>query len=157
MLAAAGELTAANVFALWFPGDPPEDAAAALEAINRFYRRKDEPPETSSDGAPGPIPYDFTVDAGAIHADFMREYGVDLTVAEMHWWRFMALLEGLITPTFSRRVEVRTKDLSGMKSKERAAWMKMRSIYAIEETETFEDHIAQLDAIIARGGGHSSG
>ena len=102
--------------------------------------------------------YDFTEDANAIHADFMREYHIDLTTADMHWWRFMALLDGLISPTFTRRVEIRTKDLSGMKSKERAQWLKARNAFAINQGGgSYEDHIAELDDIIARHGGDTFG
>ena len=152
-IAAAGRLTAAIFLNLWFPADPPEDVPAAIEGISRFLRRSDSAPANDSGG---PIPYDLTVDSDVIVAGFMERYGIDLTNPEthMHWWRFTALLEGLCGPSFARRVEIRTKDLSGMKAKERAQWMRLRNQYAIhKDVETYEDHIRHLDEIIARGGG----
>lgn len=153
-IAAAGELTAAIFLHLWFPGEQPDDISAALKGVSRFLRRQDSPPE--KENSDGPTPYDLTVDSDVIAAGFMERYGIDLTDPEthMHWWRFAALLEGLCGPSFARRVEIRTKDLSGMKAKERAQWMRLRNQYAIhKDTESYEDHIRHLDEIIARGGG----
>ena len=71
----------------------------------------------------------------------------------------MALLEGLCGPDFSRRVEIRTKDLGSMKAKERAQWIRLRNLYAIHPNgvETVADHLRHLDEIIARSGGGNNG
>lgn len=154
-IAAAGELTAAIFLHLWFPEDQPDDISAALKGISRYLRRQDAEPEVS-EKSDGPVPYDLTVDSDVIAAGFQQKYGIDLTDPDthMHWWRFAALLEGLCGPSFARRVEIRTKDLSSMKAKERAQWMRLRNQYAIhKDTESYEDHIRHLDEIIARGGG----
>nr|DAV01040.1 MAG TPA: hypothetical protein [Caudoviricetes sp.] len=153
-IAAAGELTAAIFLSLWFPEDQPDNISAALEGVSRFLRRQDSMPE--KENSDGPTPYDLTVDSAVISAGFQQKYGIDLTDPEthMHWWRFAALLEGLCGPSFARRVEIRTKDLSGMKAKERAQWMRLRNQYAIrKDAETYKDFIQRLDEIIARGGG----
>lgn len=154
-LAAAGKLTAASLYSIWFPGRAPLDAAAASEAIFRFYCQGREPePHT-----PGPIAYDFSKDAGPICTDFQKYYGIDLTDPEttMHWWRFMALLEGLYTYDFSDRVRFRVADLSGMDAKTRAGWLKKRSQFSILHEETTEDHLNYLDRIIAEHGGGDHG
>lgn len=154
-LAAAGKLTAASLFSIWFPGKRPADAAAASEAIFRFYCRGQEPePHTA-----GPVAYDFTVDAGPICADFQRVYGIDLTDPEtsMHWWRFMALLEGLYAYSFSDRVGFRVQDLSGLDAKTRGKLLKKRSQFAILREDSTADHIGCLDKIIAEHGGETSG
>ena len=153
-IAAAGELTAAIFLSLWFPGNQPDNISAALDGVSRFLRRQDSP--SAKEDSDGPTPYDLTVDSDVIAAGFQQKYGIDLTDPEthMHWWRFAALLEGLCGQSFARRVEIRTKDLSGMKAKERAQWMRLRNQYAIrKEAETYKDFIKRLDEIIARGGG----
>ena len=154
-IAAAGELTAAIFLHLWFPGEQPDNISAALEGISRFLQRKDSPPE--KEDSDGPTPYDLTVDSDVIAAGFMERYGIDLTDPEthMHWWRFAALLEGLCGPSFARRVEIRTKDLSGMKAKERAQWMKLKERYTIRpvKKETMEENLKRLEEIAAQGGG----
>lgn len=37
--------------------------------------------------------FDFEVDADLIYAAFIQQYGIDLQTEEMHWWKFMILLE----------------------------------------------------------------
>ena len=50
-LAAAGKLTAAKLYGIWFPGPLPDDPTEAAEGVQRFYRRKDEPqPESTGPG-----------------------------------------------------------------------------------------------------------
>lgn len=153
-LAAAGKLTAAKIYAIWFTEAIPENTEAATEAVQRFYRRKDEPVEEPN-GSRGPIPYDFMVDADIIAADFQRVYNIDLTNPNttMHWWRFMALLEGLYSYRFSDRVGFRVADLTGLDGTQRAGLLKKRSQFSIEQGMSVEDHLAQLDEIIARHGG----
>lgn len=121
----------------------------------RFYCQDREP----KPDVPGPIAYDFTVDAGPICADFQRVYGIDLTDPEttIHWWRFMALLEGLYTYGFADRVGFRVADLSGLNAKERGRLLKKRSQFAILHEETTEDHLNYLDRIIAEHGGEDHG
>ena len=40
-------------------------------------------------------PFDFEGDADLIYAGFIQQYGIDLQTEEMHWWKFMILLENL--------------------------------------------------------------
>ncbi len=154
---AAGSLTATDFYTIWFPGPQPENFEAAFEAVSRFYRRKDEPPPQEDQDRKGPTAYDFAVDADAICAEFQRQYGIDLTTAKMHWWRFMALLDGLYSYSFSERVGFRVADLGGMDAKQRARILKKRSQFAIGREETVAGHLAQLDAIIAKHGGGDCG
>ena len=148
----SGNAAVSSLFSIFYQ-ETPDNVEEGLEAINRFYRRVDEPVPESKDGGHGPIAYDFLADADAICAAFQREYGIDLTTAEMHWWRFMALLEGLFSYSFSDRVGFRVADLTGLDSKQRARIIKKRNQFAIEPSETTEDHLSKLDAIIARHGG----
>ena len=153
--AAAGDLTPEAFLGLWFPGPCPENTAEAVEAVNRFYRRRDEPPKAED---PGPRAFDFRQDAEAIYAAFWKEYGIDLGGAEMHWWQFMALLEGLYTYGFSDRVGFRVADLSGLDAKSRTGFLKKRSQFSLAEPgKTAQGHLNALDEIIKRHGGDSHG
>ena len=42
---------------------------------------------------------DFELDAGAIYASFLQQYGIDLLSAELHWLAFRELLAGLTENT----------------------------------------------------------
>lgn len=147
-----GNATVDSLFSIFYENEVPDNVEEGLEAINRFYRRSDEPSPEPSTGRHGPIAYDFVSDANAIFAAMQREYGIDLTTAEMHWWRFMALLEGLYSYSFADRVGFRVADLTGLDSKQRANIIKKRNQFALN-SETTEDHLSMLDAIIAGHGG----
>lgn len=55
--------------------------------------------------------FDFSCDAELILASFRREYGIDLTTAGMHWWKFLALLRSLPSDSdFMRIVSLRLCD-----------------------------------------------
>ena len=70
----------------------------------------------------------------------------------------MALLEGLYTYSFSSRVGFRVADISGMSAKQRTEILKKKALFSLGPDESTEDHIAQLDEIIAKhGGGGNAG
>lgn len=156
MRAAAGDLTPEDFLRLWFPGPCPENTAEAVEAVNRFYCRRDEP---AAEPVPdGPRAFDFRQDAEAIYAAFRSRYGIDLTEARLHWWQFMALLEGLYTYGFADRVGFRVADLSGLDAKQRTELLKKRRQFSIPEPgKTAQGHLAELDAIIKQHGGDGHG
>lgn len=99
------------VLALAYPrsGESPtpfelaaQNPNAALEAALAFLERKQagqpKRPETKSQRRnKGKRLFDWDWDAERIVSDFEREYSIDLTDPElhMHWWRFMALFNGL--------------------------------------------------------------
>ena len=134
MAAMDGTLTPQVVLDIWDPGPKPDDFAAAQNAANAFYRRSEETLSGDKSGS-SCVPYSFLADDGAILAAFQRAYGIDLSMASMHWWRFMALLEGLVTHTFEDRVRYRVTDPGKIKDKAtREHHQKMRRIYQLDET-----------------------
>lgn len=67
----------------------------------------------NSSGGRGERAFDFVQDGDLIYASFMEAYGVDLTVSDMHWWKFMALLRNLPPECgFMRVVQLRQCDTS---------------------------------------------
>ena len=127
----SGSLTERELLDIWFIGKQPSDFSAAKEAISVFYRRGREPREQEKANQT-PI-YSFREDADAIIAAFQKEYGIDLTAEKMHWWRFSALLEGLIADSFTDRVQYRACNPDSIKSKDlRARYQKMKGEYALD-------------------------
>ena len=119
---------------LFYPNSYPEDRAAALSAVSDFLRcgRPTEQPAESA--VSNPLPYSFGVDGAAIQAEFQRVYGIDLFAVKMHWWRFMTLLRGLISHSFSERVKYRVTDLGRIKDEEtRRHWRETQELYALDE------------------------
>lgn len=56
---------------------------------------------------------DYKQDEGYIYASFLSEYRLNLEEIEMHWWRFLDLMNGLSSEAVINRVrEIRDFDLS---------------------------------------------
>lgn len=125
----AGNLTVGQFYDLWFPAQRPVNFSAAQEAVNAFYRCGREPDAT---GRTTPD-YSFDTDATAIIAAFQREYGIDLATEHMHWWRFSALLHGLLSHSFAQRVQYRVCNPDEIKNKEvREQYRRLKGVYALD-------------------------
>lgn len=134
MAAMAGEpIPQEALLALYFPEGIPPDRAAAVKAVNAFFACGEEPKE-QADGPKKPPPYAYGADMDAITASFQQVYQIDLTTAELHWWRFTALLHGLIRHSFPERVRYREADLSQIKDKNiRSQYQRLHQLYALDE------------------------
>lgn len=94
-------------------------------------------------------------------AAFQRLYGIDLTTEHVHWFRFRALLRGVIGEDcmFSRIIDWRTADLSDMDPEKRRIYEEQRERFALPaelrggaaRAQTVEEHNASF---IARFRGH---
>lgn len=93
----------------------------------------------------------FTEDAGLIYAAFLAQYGIDLTSASMHWWKFRALFDGLTDN--HKIIEImgyRGLDLSKIKDREqRARYRRLKEMYKLPDTRSVEeierDNIAAIE------------
>lgn len=80
-------------------------------------------------------PFDFEEDADLIYAGFMQQYGIDLQEVDMHWWKFMILLENLGTDTrLSRIMEYRTIDTASkhLSKDQRKYYQAMQRYYELK-------------------------
>lgn len=156
-MARNGSLTAESLENLWFPGPVPTEGEAALQGILRFYLRTEALPSAPSSA---PAAYDFYQDRDVILSGFQEKYGLDLTDPQLslHWWRFMALLEGLLAPDLAQRAYVRTAKLEGLSPEAQRELRQLRRRFDLSgEKETVRQHLDRLDEIIARGKEASSG
>lgn len=140
---------------LWYPVRIPADTEAALEAAEMFFRCGEAP---MREEVPTPPAYAYDVDAEALIAAFQREYGIDLTTAQLHWWRFRTLVHGLLTHSFAERVRYRVCDAEDIKSAEmRSECRKYKARYALDMDGRPVEQPKTLDAYnemllrIARG------
>ena len=150
-LAKSKQLSHETLLDLWFPNEKPNNLDLALDGILRFYLRRETLPAQESSG---PAAYDFAQDRDAILAGFQEKYGIDLTdsAQKIHWWRFMALLEGLMAPSLSQKAYIRTARLEGMEPSQRQQILSLRRQFAISAPrETLQQHLSRLDEIIAQG------
>lgn len=90
---------------------------------------------------------DFEFDASRIYTAFLRTYGVDLTEVNMHFFKFMFMLSDLESDcVHSKVVDIRQTNLKDMDKKQRAAYIKLKKIYAIP-AEIDEEAKAKLAEI----------
>lgn len=92
-------------------GITPALASEAIRAWNEFYSMRDPRLEA---GRAKPRVHrpclDFYNDARIIVASFQSAYGIDLFSSDMHWWRFLCLLEGLSSSSaLSERISLRAR------------------------------------------------
>lgn len=81
---------------------------------------------------------DYDVDQWRIYADFLQIYGIDLSVADMHWWKFNGLIWNMPRRLSSLMevIEIRQKKIEkNMSSKEKDAIRNAQNIYALEQPE----------------------
>lgn len=110
----------------------------------KFSRPEKDLPRRVSGTASDVIALDFRIDADLIYAAFLQQYRIDLTeVDELHWHKFLALLDGL---TGTRLTEImgyrcyQRHDRRDIDPRE-----EMREAWMIEKPLTAEEQ-AELDA-----------
>ena len=145
---ASDEDKAMGILALAFPDDgdkpTPLDVAMgspneAIEAAMLFLERKrpgeDSRPQTARERRNAKKHLlDWDYDGSRIAADYQREYSIDLTGADMHWWRFMALFNGLSDKSqIMQAVSTRAADMDekGLAKEERKALRERKAAYVL--------------------------
>lgn len=134
---------------LYYGNNIPRDIDGAALAMVRFYRCGADPDERSETTARSAVGrrrmdkiYDFDVDAALFYAAFLTQYGIDLNEIDyLHWWKFMAMFEGLSRDHEIQRImQIRGTDLASIENqKERQRIMKLQDRYRIEAGLTAEE------------------
>ena len=127
---------------------------AALQAVDWFYRCGDTK-ELPKNRKKQTRLYDFDIDANVIAASFRQCYGISLHTANLHWWEFCELLNGLPEKcAFADRVQLRGFDTKGMKAKDRRKIEEQKRLYQIPDTihtkkyRTLEERNAAMIAYV---------
>lgn len=117
---------------LYYPECPP-DIPEAIRQMLWFYRLGKDERELSSQRV-----YDYGYDFDNIYASFQQAYHVDLFDADLHWWRFRAMLLGLPEDTpFMKAVGYRQMRIpQGMPREQREFYAKMKRLHALPGTDT---------------------
>lgn len=102
-------------------------------------------------------PFDFQEDADLIYAGFFQQYGIDLQESEMHWWKFMILLENLGSDTrLSRVMEYRTIDTSSkhLSKEQRSFYKAMQRYYGLDNvlTQDMSERAKAVEEALLNGG-----
>lgn len=121
---------------LYYVDGVPLDMAAAYRAVVWFFAGGRDLDADAGDegGQAGRRLYDYEVDAALLYAAFWDQYGLDLQEADLHWWKFRALMAGLRPEhAFSRRVAVRGVNLAQVEDRqERARLARLKARYRLD-------------------------
>ena len=79
------------------------------------------------------ISFDFEVDASNIYAAFLKNYNIDLTKTDMHWFQFIALFSNLKDTSLNDMMYYRTLDLSQYKGEQKAEMKALKERYKIHK------------------------
>lgn len=123
-----------------------EEAMQGLEWYLSEYNHDNHKKEKSK-----VLAFDFDVDQWRIYTAFLKQYGIDLNKANLHWFVFMGLLTNLEECSFTRVVDIRCKKLDAkMQQKERKAIMEAQKIYSLRaKAELTEEEKQKNDEALA--------
>ena len=79
------------------------------------------------------ISFDFEVDSSNIYAAFLKNYNIDLTKTDMHWFKFIALFSNLKDTSLNDMMYYRTLDLSQYKGEQKAEMKALKERYKIHK------------------------
>lgn len=155
------DMKLATALVLFYGQTIPPNKAEALRAVIKFYRCGAEPTKPKATTAKSAIGkrrmdkiYDFDADAAYFYAAFLAQYGIDLNdVDYLHWWKFMALFEGLKRDNELQRImEIRATDPAAIENpKEKQRILRLQEHYRIDAGLTAEDKADIAGAIFGGG------
>lgn len=117
-------------------GLPPSQKA--LEAMLTFYTAESRERAVASQKA-RPMAFDFQQDSEYIYAAFMGAYGIDLTTAVLHWWRFKALFKALPDDCeLCRIMRYRTMDLKDVPKDQRRFYQEQKARYSLGKKAVYQ-------------------
>lgn len=109
-------------------GLPPSNKT--LEALLEFYSAASQ--EKTGSGKKYPKAFDFEQDSEFIFSAFLECYGIDLSIAKLHWWRFKALFKSLPQDCeICRIMGYRSTPLKDVPKSQRQFYREMKSRYAL--------------------------
>lgn len=109
--------------------NPPEDIDTAMQGIQWFLNGWNH---DNLSGTDNERCVDFDIDQWRIFSAFLNQYRIDLSEADMHWWRFMGLLTSLQECAYTQVVDMRQKKIDPKISPEqKKAIRDAKKIYAI--------------------------
>lgn len=109
-------------------GLPPSNDT--LESMLEFYSAASQ--EKSALGKKHPQAFDFEQDSEFIFSAFWECYGIDLSTAKLHWWRFKALFKSLPQDCeICRIMAYRTVDLKDVPKQQKQFYREMKSRYSL--------------------------
>lgn len=111
-------------------GIPP--TKETLDAMLDFYAGAST--ENKTGGGKNVRSFDFEKDSEYIFSAFLEFYGIDLSVAKLHWWKFKALFKALPDDCQMCKIMMyRTIDLKNVPKEQKKFYREMKARYALAD------------------------
>lgn len=125
--------------------ETPPDIEAAISKGLEFLNGGSS--EEGEDGGESLRLYSFSQDGNLIFAAFRQTHGIDLSVENLHWWKFIALFLDLGAETsFVNLISLRKRLKEGTASKEEVKYYRQnKEVVDVPEvdTRTLDEKIAE--------------
>lgn len=148
----------AEALQLFFGCIPPNEELA-VDYLGWFFscgREKESPKADQIEAGTYKSPvYSFCYDGELIYAAFLAQYNIDLQdVPYLHWWKFIALFNGLTKEHLITEVmHCRAVDVKPDMPKERKEYYeKMQKAYALPLPDKLEKHLSDLETALLGDG-----
>lgn len=111
--------------------DIPPDINDAIDGLLYFLSRGKK-----NSGKTGEVLISFSRDEGLIYSAFLQQYHIDLFETDLHWWKFLYLLDSLDENTpFMKILSYRSVDLGKIKNPDlKKFYRKMKNKYSLHHT-----------------------
>lgn len=131
----------------------PKDEERAVEFILWFYRGGKEKSESEEKGASNQgsnsklAIYSFEHDGDYIYAAFLDQYGIDLNVHSLHWWKFKALFKALKSDNeIVKIMGYRAMEIdSDMSNEQQKHYRELKAMYSLPDNRTEEEKEADFN------------
>ena len=109
-------------------GLPP--SPATLDAMLKFYTGESH--EKTTGGNKNVVAFDLMKDSEYIFSAFKGAYNIDLTIENMHWWKFKSLFKALPDDCQMCKIMMyRTIDLKDVPKSQKAFYKRMKERYSL--------------------------
>lgn len=137
-----------KIFLGIFKGNKAPTGDDWQKAAIDFYKCKNELPRATRE--PSKTRYlDMIIDAPYIVASFQQAYGIDLTSCDMHWHRFLALLDGIPDDTkLAKIMGYRGYNPADDKRKHNEFMQEQRTRWALPALEDEDDEMGGFGAVL---------
>lgn len=142
------EKSAAEAIIMCYKGGKlPPSFFKAFDALWEFFLGRADKEKSKEKGKKV---FDFSYDAELIFASFLSDYGIDLTIASMHWHKFLSLFKSLSPDTaFMKVVAIRSMNPSEIKDRKyRDEIIKKQRIFALKPDDVCEEFAENLLKVI---------
>lgn len=145
-----------NAIDLYLPECTIGSLEEQIEAILGFYSMRSDGDLVSPERQTSKekIVMDLELDSKYIYAGFLEQYGINLHGANMHWHKFLVLLENLGDDIlFSKILKWRSINLNDVPDEQKSYYREMKRIYKLPDMTAGElEDIERLNKILENGG-----